>query len=277
MKNHIIAFIGAGNMARSLISGLIKDGVDPRKLWASDPDQGRCTELGDEFGIHTTADNRTAAAAADALVLAVKPQILKSVACDLAPVCADGRKLVLSVAAGIRSGTLARWLGATTPIVRAMPNTPALIQSGATALYATGAVSAGQRDLAESIMRSAGLTVWLDDENHMDIVTALSGSGPAYYFLFMEALENAAVELGLDADKARLLSLQTAFGAARMALESSEDPAGLRRRVTSPGGTTEQALTVMEQAGLREILYEALLAAKNRAVELDAELAQRDQ
>lgn len=276
MKNHIIAFIGAGNMARSLISGLIKDGVDPDKLWASDPDQARCAELANEFAIHTTTDNRAAAAAADALVLAVKPQILKPVATDLAPVCRDGGTLVLSVAAGIRSATLAQWLGETTPIVRAMPNTPALIQSGATALFATAAVSAGQRDLAESIMRSAGLTVWVDDENHMDIVTALSGSGPAYYFLFIEALENAAVELGLDADTARLLSLQTAFGAARMALESSEDPAELRRRVTSPGGTTEQALKVMEQAGLREILRQALEAAKDRACELDAELAQRN-
>jgi len=277
MKNQTIAFIGAGNMARSLISGLIMDGIDPKTLWASDPDQARCSELAKEFGIHTTMDNLTAAAAADALVLAVKPQILKSIATDLAPTCQGGNKLVLSVAAGIRSGTLAQWLGETTPIVRAMPNTPALIQSGATALFATAAVSTEQRDLAESIMRSAGLTVWLDNEDHMDIVTALSGSGPAYYFLFMEALENAAVDLGLAADTARLLSLQTAFGAARMALESSEDPAGLRRRVTSPGGTTEQALKVMEQAGLRDILREALEAAKNRAFELDAELAQRDQ
>lgn len=276
MENHTIAFIGAGNMAYSLISGLIKDSFDPRNIWASDPDPARGAELTKEFGIHVTEDNISAARAADTLVLAVKPQILRPIAVDLAPICQENPKLVLSVAAGIRSGTLTQWLGETTPIVRAMPNTPALVQSGATALFATAAVSAKQRDLAETIMRSAGLTVWIKDEDDMDIVTALSGSGPAYYFLFMEVLENAAVDLGLDAETARLLSLQTAFGAARMALESSEDPAGLRRRVTSPGGTTEQALKIMEKAGIRTILHDALTAAKDRACQLDAELTRQD-
>jgi len=272
MHNTTIAFIGAGNMAHSLVSGLIHDGVMAERIWASDPDMQRCTALAKEFGIHTTADNLQAVAAAETLVLAVKPQTLHQVALSLAPALTAGDKLVLSIAAGIRSNTLTRWLGNATPIVRAMPNTPALIQSGATALYATNTVSDQQRDTAESIMRSAGLTVWLDEEAQMDAVTALSGSGPAYFFLFMEALEAAGQDLGLPSEIARLLTLQTAFGAARMALESSEDPALLRRRVTSPGGTTEQALAVMEQAELRQIIDRALQAAAMRARELGTEL-----
>jgi pyrroline-5-carboxylate reductase len=275
MENHTIAFIGAGNMARSLISGLIHDGVDPQRLVASDPDQARCADLAGEFGIRIATDNQAAVSTADTVVLAVKPQLLQAVASDLAPAFANENKLVLSVAAGIRSDTLAQWLGDQTPIVRTMPNTPALIQCGATALFARKGVTDDQRDTAESIMRSAGLTVWIDDEDALDTVTALSGSGPAYYFLFMEAMETAATEMGLDAATARLLTLQTALGAAKMALESREDPASLRRRVTSPGGTTERALTVMEQAGLRETVSKALEAARTRAHELDAELAQR--
>jgi len=272
MHNTTIAFIGAGNMAHSLISGLINDGMATEGLWASDPDAQRCSLIAGEFGIHTTTDNLEAVAAAETLVLAVKPQLLHQVARSLAPALATGDKLVLSVAAGIRCQTLERWLGNGTAIVRAMPNTPALIQSGATALFATDAVSEQQRDTAESIMRSAGLTVWLDDESQMDAVTALSGSGPAYFFLFMEALEASGRKLGLPADIARLLTLQTAFGAARMALESSEDPALLRQRVTSPGGTTEQALAVMEQAEIGRIIDQALQAAANRARELGTEL-----
>jgi len=273
MHNTTIAFIGAGNMARSLISGLISDGFPAQQLWASDPDENKRSALATDFGIHTTNNNDQAVAAADTLVLAVKPQMLHEVAQTLAPALSNGNTLVISVAAGIRSDTLAQWLGANTPIVRTMPNTPALIQCGATALFATKQVSSTQRDTAESIMRSAGLTVWLDDEGQMDAITALSGSGPAYFFLFMEAIEAAGKELGLPDDAARLLTLQTAFGAAKMALESSNDPALLRQHVTSPGGTTEQALQVMEQAGLREIVNKALQAAANRAAELGSELA----
>lgn len=273
MRKNTMAFIGAGNMARSLISGLINDGVPARQLWASDPDSQKCASLATDFGIHTTDDNLQAVAAADTIVLAVKPQSLKPVAQALAPALADGKTLVLSIAAGIRCETLGHWLGSDTPIVRTMPNTPALIQCGATALFATPGVSSAQRDMAESIMRSAGLTVWLEDEDQMDAVTALSGSGPAYFFLFMEAMEAAGMDLGLPADIAHLLTMQTALGAARMVMESAEDPALLRQRVTSPGGTTEQALHVMEQAGLRQTIQQALQAAAKRAHELDAELA----
>lgn len=273
MHKNTIAFIGAGNMARSLISGLINDGAPPQSLYASDPDPDKCAALATDFGIHTTADNIQAVTAADTIVLAVKPQSLQAVARALAPALGDGKTLVLSIAAGIRSDTLNLWLGPEAPIVRTMPNTPALIQSGATALFATDNVSSAQHDIAESIMRSAGLTVWLEHEDQMDAVTALSGSGPAYFFLFMEAMEAAGVELGLPTEMARLLTLQTALGAARMALESDEAPAQLRQRVTSPGGTTEQALQLMEKNGLRDTVYQALKAAAKRANELGTELA----
>jgi len=273
MKKHTIAFIGGGNMARSLISGLIQDGADPQSLWVSDPSADCRDGLASDFGIHTTDDNNQAVECADTVVLAVKPQQLKIVAQSLAAANSARNTLFISVAAGICSKTLLAWLGEQTPLVRAMPNTPALIQCGATALFASPNVTTEQHNFAESIMRSAGLTVWLDDEADMDAVTALSGSGPAYYFLFMEAMETAAMDLGLSTDVARLLTLQTAFGASRMALESSEDPAVLRQRVTSPGGTTEQALNVLEQSGLRETIRLALQAAARRAHELNDELS----
>jgi pyrroline-5-carboxylate reductase len=178
------------------------------------------------------------------------------------------KPLVISIAAGVRSDALQRWLGGAVPVVRAMPNTPALVQTGATGLYATPAVSATQRDLAESIMRAVGVTVWVEDETLIDTVTALSGSGPAYFFLVMEVLENAAVNLGLPRETARLLTLETALGAAKMALESSEDPATLRARVTSPGGTTERALQIFQQADLAGIFADALAGAQARSQEL---------
>ncbi len=180
----------------------------------------------------------------------------------------DQQPLVISIAAGIRTPDLARWLGADTAIVRAMPNTPALVQSGATGLFANAHVRDQQRDLAETILRAVGLTLWVEQEDQLDLVTALSGSGPAYFFLVMEALQEAASKLGLPAETARLLALQTAFGASRMALESDEDAAALRQRVTSPGGTTEQALRVLEEGGLRNLMEQALTAAARRSREL---------
>jgi pyrroline-5-carboxylate reductase len=195
---------------------------------------------------------------------------MKSVASELAPALARHRPLVISIAAGIREPALRGWLGEQTAIVRTMPNTPALVQSGATALYANPAVSEDQRNLAESILRAVGLTLWIDDESLMDAVTALSGSGPAYFFLFMEALQAAGSQLGLPEDTARLLTLQTAFGAVKMALESSEDAATLRRRVTSPGGTTEHAIEVFAQHNLNAIILKALQAAAERSRDLAA-------
>lgn len=267
-----IAFIGAGNMAGALIGGLLADGLRPDQLVAADPDPAKRTALSTACGIQTVADNSEAVADAGAVVLAVKPQVLRPVAEGLAATLQRQRPLIISIAAGIRCKSLQQWLGGGLALVRAMPNTPALVQSGATGMFATKAVSPTQREQAESLLRAVGLTCWLDDEAALDAVTALSGSGPAYYFLVMEAMETAAVRLGLSPDAARLLSLQTALGAARMALESSDPPQTLRARVTSPGGTTEAALAVLQGGGLSDLFDRALVAARDRSATLSDEL-----
>ncbi len=271
MKSHI-TFIGAGNMAGALIGGLLADGVAPELLIATDPSTEKCQALRAAAGIRTLQDNRAAVADADVVVLAVKPQVLKEVALELADRLQQTRPLVISIAAGIRCASLQAWLGGNIPLVRTMPNTPAMIQAGASVLYATPGVSSSQREQAESLMRAVGLTQWVEDETLMDTVTALSGSGPAYYFLIMEAMEAAAQQLGLAPETARLLTLQTALGAARMALESSDSPATLRARVTSPGGTTERAVAALEDGGIRELFQRALRAARDRSVELSDDL-----
>jgi pyrroline-5-carboxylate reductase len=258
-------------MAGSLIGGLIADGWSPGRIQAADPDPARTSQLAERFAVITTRNNSEAIANADAVVLAVKPQILRDVAVQIAPAIGQQQPVVISIAAGIREATLRGWLGEGTAIVRCMPNTPAMVQSGATALYANPQVSEEQRSLAESVLRAVGLALWIEDETQMDAVTALSGSGPAYFFLFMEALQAAGVELGLPADTARLLTLQTAFGAAKMALESREEAATLRRQVTSPGGTTERAIEVLRQQGLEAAVLGALQAAAARSRELAAE------
>jgi len=273
MNNPSIAFIGAGNMATALISGLIADGTEPHKIIASDPDGEKCNALSARTGIRTTIDNEQAVSAADVMVLAVKPQVLQRVAESLKGAVQQYRPLVLSIAAGVRSQTLDAWLGGSTALVRCMPNTPAMLQCGATGLFANDRVSTAQLEQAETILRAVGLTTWIADEKLMDAVTALSGSGPAYFFLVMEAMQAAGEQLGLDTDSARLLTLQTALGAARMAIESSDSPATLRERVTSPGGTTEQALLSFEKDQLREIFARALQAAHDRSVELSQLLA----
>jgi pyrroline-5-carboxylate reductase len=268
MTTQNIAFIGGGNMARSLIGGLIADGYPPGRIYVSDPASERLAELAAEFGIRIVGGNREAAEQADAVVLAVKPQVIRSVVTEMGEVLRRRKALIISIAAGVRVADLIRWLGGDAAVVRAMPNTPALVQTGATALYANAQVSARQRDIAESLLRAAGVTCWLDDEQAMDAVTAVSGSGPAYFFLLIELMQETAVRLGLPPETARLLTLQTAIGAAKMALESREDAAVLRQRVTSPGGTTEQALNVLEQGGIRDLVERALRAASERAHEL---------
>jgi pyrroline-5-carboxylate reductase len=268
MTPSTLAFIGAGNMAGSLINGLVSDGYDPSRIVATDPNEAQLAAVARRTGVRTTADNCGAVANADVLILAVKPQVLQAVARAIAPQVQAARPLVISVAAGIREAALQEWLGGGVALVRTMPNTPAMIGAGATVLHAGPEVNAEQRDTAESILRAVGLTRWVDDEVQLDAVTALSGSGPAYFFLVMEAMEQAAVELGLPVDTARLLTLQTALGAARMAIESDEEPATLRRRVTSPGGTTERAIATFEDGGLRRLFAEALTAARDRSVEL---------
>jgi pyrroline-5-carboxylate reductase len=268
MKQHTIAFIGAGNMARSLIGGLIADGYPAARITAADPDQRRLQDLQGDFGIRTSASNIQAAENAGIIVLAVKPQAIEQVAREIRPQSRGTPRLVISIAAGIRISALERWLGDEVALVRAMPNTPALVQSAATVLCANDRVNPPQRDMAESILRAVGLTLWIEQETLMDAVTALSGSGPAYFFLVMEAMERAGCKLGLPAETARLLTLQTAFGAAKMALESSAASSILRTQVTSPGGTTERAIGVLQAGRLEDLFERALAAAQERSIEL---------
>ncbi len=271
MKPCHIALIGGGNMGRALAGGLVAAGHDPARLEVSDP-RPEAREALARLGVRVGEDNRAAAARAEVVVLAVKPQQVPAVAREIAPALAGRPVLVISVAAGVTTASLARWLGEGVAVVRAMPNTPALVGAGATALYATARVSRAQRERAEAVLRAVGLVLWVEEEALLDAVTALSGSGPAYCFLVMEAMEAAGRALGLEAEQARLLTLQTAYGAAKMALESEEPPETLRRRVTSPGGTTERALAVLEARGLRQAFAEALAAACARSRELAAEL-----
>lgn len=275
MTNASIAIIGAGNMGSSIIGGLIRDGHPPSKIIASNIDPQQCDQLENTFQIKTTTDNFAAASEADVVVLSVKPQLLMQVCEELSETIQKNKPLVLSIAAGVSEQAIEHKLGNDIAIVRVMPNTPALIGCGASALFANQAVSQAQHDLAESIMRAVGVTIWAKTEDEIDTVTALSGSGPAYFFLMMEALQAAAEELGLSAENAKLLTLQTALGASRLALESDVSLAELRRRVTSPGGTTEKGVATLENANIRDILKDTLVAAKNRSKELAAEFGDK--
>ncbi|WP_421621873.1 pyrroline-5-carboxylate reductase [Alkalilimnicola ehrlichii] len=275
MSNNTLCFIGGGNMARSLIGGLLADGFDPQAVRVADPDAGKRDDLASRFGVRVYADNLEAAADADTVILAVKPQVVRTVCEQLAAGSGDAGRLFISIAAGVREPDLTRWLGGQAAVVRTMPNTPSLVGTGATALYANDRVKERQRELAESLMRAVGLVVWLDDEAQMDAVTAVSGSGPAYFFLLMEAIEDAARDLGLPGETARLLTIETALGAAKMALESDESPAQLRQRVTSPGGTTEHALHVLEDGEYRALMARAVQAAAKRAQELGQMLGEQ--
>lgn len=271
MKTTKIGFIGGGNMAASLLNGLIASGHDPKQLWVSDISPETLANLSANLGVNTVQNNQDVIESADVVVLAVKPQVMAQVAMNAAPYL-QSRHLIVSIAAGITQGSLAKWLGAETAIVRCMPNTPALVLTGATALHANANVSQDQHDLAETILRAVGIALWVDNENELDAVTAVSGSGPAYYFLLMEAMETAAKHLGMNEATARLLIQQTALGAAKIALESSESPAELRRRVTSPGGTTQQAIETFERGGFNELVERAVTAAKNRSVEMSKQM-----
>jgi pyrroline-5-carboxylate reductase len=272
MKKSKIGFIGGGNMAASLIGGLVSDDFTADNIMVAEPTSARRDELAAQFGVRTTGDNAKLTSEVDVVVLAVKPQVLQEVCASIAAAAQKDTPLFLSIAAGIRVADIDRWLGDNCAIVRSMPNTPSLLKSGATALYANPRVDKSQHELAEGILRAVGLTLWVDDEKQLDAVTALSGSGPAYFFLLIEMLQQSGTALGLPEQSARLLALQTAFGAAKMALESSDDPAELRRRVTSPGGTTERAIDILEQGGIRELFEQALSEARDRAVELADQL-----
>jgi len=273
-----IAFIGGGNMAAALIGGLLQDapaGSRP-SIVVSDPSEERRRTLADRLEIETTGDNHAALEGAQVVVLAVKPQMMREVAEELAAGLAAGQ-LVMSIAAGIPVGALQGWLGGHRAVVRAMPNTPSMVGCGASGLFAAEAVSAEQRNDAESLMRAVGVVQWLDEESEIDEVTALSGSGPAYVFYLMESMQAAAEELGMAAADARLLTLETVFGAAKLALAADESPAELRRRVSSPGGTTERAIRELDDAGVREAFARAVRASRDRSRELAAQIGEDKQ
>ena len=260
-----ITFIGAGNMARSLIAGLCLEEGGPQ-ITVSDPDEVQLDVIrGNWPGCATSTDNISAVANADVIVLAVKPQIMQRVCEGLAGHLPEKRPLIVSVAAGFSESGMTRGLGGGLPVVRCMPNTPALVQAGMTGLYANAKVTDEQCDLAESMLRTVSMTLWFEDEEKLHAVTAVSGSGPAYFFLMMEAMQASAENLGLDTGDARLLVLQTALGAAKLALESPDSPAELRRKVTSKGGTTEAAIAQFQGAGMEAIVDKALHAAAQRS------------
>ncbi len=271
MTHPHLAFIGAGNMAYSIIGGLIENGYPSAYISAAAPSEKTRERFSRDFGVDTNASNIEAISTADIVVLAVKPQVMKSVAQEIR-LHLPKDALLVSIAAGISCDSLSRWLERDAPIVRCMPNTPSQVHLGASALFATENVTSAQRQAAEQVMAAVGLVTWLNAEEEMDAVIAVSGSGPAYYFLMMESMIAAGVKLGLSEDTARQLTLQTALGAATLAIKSGEPPAELRRRVTSPGGTTAQAIKTFTDHDYSEIVEKAMRAAADRAKAMADEL-----
>lgn len=272
MLKEKIGFIGGGNMASSLIGGLIADGIPPEQITVAEPNEERRATLRAHFAVNVVKTGAALLESSDVVILAVKPQVIHEVCSAMSEQLKGVSPLFISVAAGIRVEDINRWLGGEQAIVRTMPNTPALIRTGATGLFANSRVSKEQHELAEAILRAVGVTVWVEKEDEIDIVTALSGSGPAYFFLIIELMQQSAQKLGLNEESSRLLALQTAFGATKMALESSDDCATLRHKVTSPGGTTERAIGIMLDNKLNETIDKALTGARDRARELAEQL-----
>lgn len=265
-----IAFIGGGNMARSLIGGLIARGTPGAAIHVAEPVADLREALARDFDVCVHEDAQDAVAAARVWLFAVKPQVMREVCAALSSQAQASRPLAVSIAAGITATQLERWLGGDIAVVRAMPNTPALLGAGVSGLYANAQVDADGRAQAGALLSAAGRTVWIDDEAKMDAVTAVSGSGPAYVFLLAEAMQAAAEAEGLQAGAARALVLQTVLGAARMLTESGEPAAELRRRVTSPGGTTQAAIEMFEAGGFRDLIAQAIRAATERGRQLSA-------
>ncbi|UTW44378.1 pyrroline-5-carboxylate reductase [bacterium SCSIO 12696] len=265
-----IAFIGAGNMAGSLIGGLLANGHPKEALRACTRTPESATRVAEQFDIHCDTDNAAAARWADIVVLAVKPQSMRDLCLQLTS-SLDHQPLLISVAAGITTELMDQWLGGKRAIVRAMPNTPSLLHSGAAGLFANAGVSDQQRSQAQQLLEAVGIAEWVEQEELMDAVTAVAGSGPAYYFLLMELMEKVAKELGLPADSARRLTLQTALGAARMATEGEHSPAELRQRVTSKKGTTDRAITTFLNEGLEDTIRNGITGARDRGREMAAE------
>ena len=271
MNDLNITFIGAGNMAKSLIGGLIAKGFNPSQITAADPFEASRTSIA-TLGIHVTSDNLSAIAAANVVVLAVKPQMMEEVLAPLKDQLATNQPLIISIAAGIDLRSLEAWTNSSMPIVRCMPNTPALLQQGATGLYANAHTTTSQKASAEQLLEAAGMTCWVATEELLDAVTAVSGSGPAYFFLFIEAMIDEGVKLGLDHQTASELAIKTCAGAAAMAANSSEPVAALRQQVCSPGGTTERAVAAFEKGDLRGLVAKAMQDCAARADSLAQEL-----
>lgn len=272
LDNKKISFIGGGNMAQALISGLISCGVNPELITVADPSTEIRQQI-DAKGMNTvdpTTDPKAAVIDADVIVLAVKPQVMKPVVGAFADALEN--QLVISVAAGLSTDLLSDMLGGYRNIVRAMPNTPAMIQMGATGLYATADINDVQKQLATAVMEASGLVMWVDDETHMHAVTAVSGSAPAYVFYFIESMIDGAVALGLDKEQASALAMQTVLGAAKMAIGSDDEPAELRRKVTSPNGTTQAAIESMQGNEIGRQIAEAMKACYDRSDALSEEM-----
>ena len=267
-----ICFIGAGNMASSLIGGLLANGYAASAITACDIDAEQLARLQQRFGINTSSNNLSSAQTADVVMLAIKPQMMREVCSALSSLPGNPEQLFVSIAAGVPCAAIERWLGGQRSIVRCMPNTPALLQLGASGLAANSSVSSFQRELAEKIMQAVGISIWVDQESDLDAVTAISGSGPAYFFYFIELLEAAGVELGLAPVTAAKLARQTAFGAASMALD--RDVVELRNQVTSKKGTTEQAILSFQHDRLDQLVANATAAAQRRSLELAHELTE---
>lgn len=270
--NQNICFIGGGNMAQALIGGLLSRGLPTTRITVSDPVE-QIRHILEEKNIQTTIDNADAIKNADVVVLAVKPQVLATVLQPLKGLLSD--KLVISIIAGAEIQTISDLIGGSQRIVRVMPNTPALVQTGAHGIYASEAVNAQDRELTSQILAATGLTIWVDNEAQIDAVTAVSGSGPAYFFYLMESMIRAGKNLGLDEKVATALTLQTALGAAQMAITSSNSPTELRKNVTSPNGTTQAALEVFDRAQISQNIQAALAAAQKRSQELAQELSDK--
>ena len=265
-----ICFIGGGNMAAALIGGLLGKGQAAAGIRVVEPQTGARARLTAQFGVGCVDSVAAVASLGEVVVMAVKPQQMRAAAEALQPRLA--RELVISIAAGIRLADLSRWLGGYATLVRCMPNTPALVGAGISGLYASAGVDPAQRALAEAILGAVGATLWVREENQLDPVTAVSGSGPAYVFYFIEALQQAAQEMGFSAADARKLAVETFVGSAKLAAQSPEDVAVLRARVTSKGGTTERALASMDADRVRDLIVRALHAANQRAHELGEQL-----
>jgi pyrroline-5-carboxylate reductase len=276
MDRPSICFIGAGHISGAVIAGLLSNGYEPEKIWATRRSDEKLQLLQEQFGIHITSNNREAALQADIVVLSAQPSQVQTICAELKPIFDEKKPLIVSVAAGITCKLLQRWSGETLPIIRAMPNLPALVNAGATGLYANGHISTAQKAQVESIFRCVGVTVWVEQEDQMDIITAAFSSGCGYLFLVMDAIQQASVQLGLSEEASRLLTLELVLGSSRIAMQSEKDLAQLLQSVATPGGTTAAGLQVLEDNNIKDVFSKAIQAAWQRAKTISTSLEAAD-